>query len=125
MEKFQRFRRETLAITLGLALMLGSALSLHSNVWAGAFVLGVCAGMAGFLLLARSVSRYAGTAPEQLGVVMLRDMLTRMGVYGLTLFLVWRLGEGSRETLALALCGILLPRVVMYGVAMVRLRGGA
>lgn len=124
MEKYYRFRRETLAVTLGLLGGIGLLLWMQNPLWAQGFVMGGAAGVLGFLLLARSVGRMPDTPPEKLGLVMMRDMVTRVALYGLMLWGVWRMSDGSREAMFCAMAGIMVPRVAMYGVALVRLRGG-
>lgn len=117
METLVRFR----LMTVRLSLMLLAVMALGAAAWerdiAIGLMMGGLSGVIAFWILARRVEKFAGASAAEIQSAAIKGMLLRMGVYGLALWRAYDLDPQSKLPLFAAVCGILVPRVVMYFLA--------
>ena len=107
---------------LRLSLLLTGVTSLAALAWNADVALGVvmggAAGTAAFWMLARRVERFAAMDATQIQASAMQGMFARMALYGATLTAAYLVNPETKAPLFAAALALLIPRVVLYAMAL-------
>lgn len=106
-------------VLLGLSALV--AMAWDVNLALGV-MLGGAAGLLAFWLLSRRVQQFTELSGTEIQVAAMRGTIVRLGVYAAALLAAYRLDPTGRMPLLAAIYGLMVPRVVMYGLAFTSLR---
>ncbi len=107
---------------IGAAVVAGAAYALVGRIAAQGVLLGGIAGVLGLWMMAARLRNVANIPPEKLHLTMVLGTYFRLPIYGIFLYIGYRLDPESLHGLFGALAGIMVVRYVPIFVALSRAR---
>ncbi|MBI1318729.1 MAG: hypothetical protein GC168_07245 [Candidatus Hydrogenedens sp.] len=118
MEALVRFRLMVVRWSLVLVALAAAGCYLWEKKVGLGLAMGGLGGVLAFWILARRVEKFAQVTPAQVHSEAVKGMVLRMAVYGVVLWRAWSLDPVGRLPLFAAVAGILIPRLVLYFLAL-------
>lgn len=109
-EQAQQLRRWLVGLAVAV---LGGGLAvaaLYGRATGQGFLLGGLAALIAFWMMARGLAKAAGKEPEQVKLLLMRQLYLRMIIYAALFYLAWQLDPGNYHALLAAALGFFLTR---------------